>query len=484
MTDLLVAASASAVLAGLFVWLVLRGSSATLRARSIALQEQLQSALNELAGARVDSQKGANTAAHLTGELGQLRPALTLAQSELAAERELRVRAESAQASLQTELENARTAGAEKLALLSDAQAALKETFQNLASSALKQNNQSFLDLAQSKFETLQKQGIGDLDARRQAVETLVQPLREALANVDSHVRELEAKRGEAYGEIKGQVVSLIQTQEQLRSETGRLVQALKAPSVRGRWGEIQLRRVVEMAGMLSYCDFVEQQTTTTEAGRLRPDLIVKLPGGKQVVVDAKTPLSAYLDAVESTDDTARAAFMLGHARQVREHMKQLSAKGYWEQFDATPEFVVMFLPGEMFFSAALEQDPGLIEEGVAQRVIPASPTTLIALLRAVAYGWKQEQIARNAQQISDLGKELYDRLAKLTGHWDSVGAGLNRAVESYNAAVRSYETRVQVSARRFKELGAVSPEGKDLPELDPVESTARTLQIFGDHED
>jgi DNA recombination protein RmuC len=238
----------------------------------------------------------------------------------------------------------------------------------------------------------------------------------------------------------------------------------------------------VEIAGMLPYCDFVEQETVTTEGGRLRPDLVVKLPGAKNVVVDAKTPLLAYLEAIESDDDEVRRTKLAEHARQVRDHMSQLSSKAYWEQFDATPEFVVMFLPGETFFSAALEQDPGLIEQGVAKRVIPASPTTLIALLKAIAYGWNQERLARNAQEISNLGKELHERLRHLAGHLEAVGKNLDRAVESYNKAVGSLESRVMVSARKFAELGA--PVAEAIPELDQIETSTRTLALDFDAEE
>jgi DNA recombination protein RmuC len=415
-----------------------------------------------------------------------LNARLSLMEKELAAEKASLARLQQAHTELvagkaraESALEAERKASNEKIELVTRASEELRDAFKAMASDALKSNNSSFLVIAEETLKRFQSQAKGDLDARQKAVADLVAPVRDSLNKVDAQIQQMEIARGDAYGQLRTQVQSLITTQKELQSETGNLVRALRTPNVRGRWGEIQLRRVVEIAGMLSYCDFTEQETVTTETGRLRPDLVVKLPGGKHVVVDAKTPLQAFLDAFETTDEEARRACLANHARQVRDHMKTLSGKNYWEQFEATPEFVVMFLPGETFFSAALEQDPGLIEQGVLNRVIPASPTTLIALLKAVNYGWNQEKLARNAQQISALGKELHDRLRLLAGHITSVGMGLDRAVEAYNKAVGSLESRVLVSARKFSELGASVAE--DIPELEPIETTARALSFDWD---
>jgi DNA recombination protein RmuC len=273
------------------------------------------------------------------------------------------------------------------------------------------------------------------------------------------------------------QVSQLLDSGKQLRLETSNLVQALRSPVTRGQWGEIQLRRVVEMAGMLNYCDFTEQETVRTESGTLRPDLIVKLPAGKTIVVDAKAPVSNYLDAMAATDEATRKLKMLAFARLVRDRITELGRKSYWDQFEATPELVVMFLPGDHFYSAALEADPSLLEFGVEQRVLVATPVNLIGLLRAVAYGWRQESIAVNAKEISELGAELYKRIADLGGHWIDLGRNLSRTVESFNSAVGSLETRVLVSARRFRELGAAS-SATEIDVVEPVEKTARQLKL------
>ena len=399
----------------------------------------------------------------------QLEVSLTEARARLEESQRARITAETELLAERQRLNNERR-------LLEEASNKFKDAFDALAAQALKTNNESFLELAKNTLERYQSEAQKDLESRQKAVETIVQPIQESLSKVDQQIQQMEIARSAAYGGLSEQVKSLISTQERLQSETGNLVKALSAPNVRGRWGEIQLRRVVELAGMVSYCDFQEQATVSTQDGKLRPDLIVRLPGGKNIVVDSKAPLQAYLESLESTDEDRRRAALTVHARQLRKHMDSLSSKAYTEQFQPSPEFVVMFLPGETFFSAALEQDPGLIEEGVMKSVIPASPTTLIALLRAVAYGWNQEKLAANAQAISDLGRELYERLRTVAGHLSAVGSGLDRAVDSYNRAVGSLESRVMVSARKLRELGAAT--GEEIDEPEPVDKVSRNLQL------
>jgi DNA recombination protein RmuC len=385
--------------------------------------------------------------------------------------------ARPAAARLQSELDKDRAVHAERLKAYQAAETRLREAFQALSADALKTNNEVFLVLAETRLRDARTEAATDIDARKTAIENLLKPMATTLERVDREIKDADRRRVESGAQLMLTIASLDTAGQSLRDETRRLTDALKRPGVRGRWGELQLKRVVELAGMVEYCDFTEQQTLDgDEAGRIRPDVIVRLPGGKQIVIDAKAPLDAYLMSLEAQSEAARQTLLADHARQVRTHIAQLAAKSYFDKVASTPEFVVMFLPGEMFFSAALEQDPSLIEAGVEKRVIPASPTTLIALLRAVAYGWQQEAVARDAQQIADSGRRLYESISKLAEHFDRLGSRLRGSIEAYNDAIASLEGNVLVKARKFKELESAG-SGTEIVSIEPIDRVPRMLQ-------
>jgi DNA recombination protein RmuC len=377
-------------------------------------------------------------------------------------------------ARLRSDLAHQQRVVPEKLALLEAAQGELKQSFDALAGAALRATTDEFLKLADQKLGNVQKDALGELGKRQQALDELIKPIRDTLAQVDQKLGESDRGRIETGTAIRTLLTEVNQRQDRLREATHHLVRALRTPSVRGRWGEMQLRRAIEIAGMLPYCDFVEQPTLAGESGRQRPDLIVKLPAGRTIVIDAKVPLEAYLDAQEAQDEAVQQQRLSAHARQVREHMSKLGAKSYWEQVQPSPDFVVMFLPGESFFQAALQQDSELVEYGAQCQVFPASPITLIALLQVIAQGWRHERLAQNAEEIQSLGKELYARVSKMTDYLDTLRTRLDSTVKAFNDVVGSYETRVLVTARRFKELGATS--GTEIEPLESIDTVPRIL--------
>jgi DNA recombination protein RmuC len=368
---------------------------------------------------------------------------------------------------LETTLELERRNAREKLS-------GLEQTFATLSRQALKDSNAVFLQLAQESLKQFHVQAQGDLDLKEKAVANLLKPIHEALEKTGEQIRLMEKERQDAYGSLRQHLETMTQTQQQLQGETRNLVQALRRPEVRGQWGELTLKRLAELAGMVEHCDFYEQVQTDTEDGRLRPDMIVRMPGGREIVVDVKTPLDAYLNAIEAPDDETRKKFLEHHARKVRERVKELASKAYWNQFKDAPDFIVLFIPGDQFLTAALDLDRTLIEDALRQKVILTTPTSFVALLRAVAYGWRQESLAANAEHIREIGTELYSRLATFSEHLTRLGRSLEGAVSDYNKTVGSYETKILPGARKFPEMGLEA--GKPLEEPRQVEKKLREI--------
>ena len=379
---------------------------------------------------------------------------------------------------LRLELEHERSVADEKVGVLTQAREQLSMQLQAMCTEALRGNSEQFMQLARAQFEQLQLKATHDLDSRQKAVESLVTPIKESLEKVNTEVKTLETARIRDVTRLSTLLTTVAETNDRLRTETNSLVTALRAPSVHGRWGELQLKNAVEAAGMLAYCDFVVQASGRgDENGLLRPDLVVRLPGGRTVVVDAKTPIQALLDAHQTDDETVRTQRLADFARNVRDHVAALKAKSYWKQFDSAPDFVVMFLPGESFFRAAIEQDPSLLELHAQSGIILASPATLITMLRTVASSWREEQVAQSARAISELGRDLYERLGTMTEHLVTLGKRLDGSVQAYNQTVGSFERRVLVSARKFPEHGVTA--SKDIPEVLPVEKSTQPPQTL-----
>ena len=379
---------------------------------------------------------------------------------------------------LKTKLELELRNHQEKLAAFEQARQQLSDSFSALSNQALKHNNETFLKLAQENLKHFQTKASGDLEQREKAIENLVKPIRDALEKTDKQIQNIEKERKESYGALNSHLESMARSQQNLQDQTQQLVNALRRPEVRGQWGELTLKRLAELAGMVEYCDFIEQQHVDTDEGRLRPDMIVKMPDQREIVVDVKTPLDAYLSAVEATDDETRKTHLTRHAKNVRQRVSELSQKSYWSQFKDAPNFIVLFIPGDQFLSTALDYDKNLLEDALRQQVILATPTSFVALLRAVAYGWRQEQLAKNAEVIRKVGEDLYTRLNTFSEHLQKLGRSLEGSLKSYNSAVGSFDSRVLPGARKFTELGIST--GKEIDQPQQIETAVKQTESVG----
>lgn len=408
----------------------------------------------------------------------ELKASLKFHKEERRALHETVLNLKKRQAKLETIIVKERIAAEQKVAFLEDIRKNMTDTYRAISASALRENNRSFLDLAETTLSKYIESVKKDMDSQGKEIKNIVHPIRDALHKYDEHIQAMERARENAYGGLSQQLLSMVRTQDILQKETGKLVRALRIPQVRGRWGEITLKRAAELSGMFNQCDFFEQPSTLSEDGLLRPDMLVYLPGGRQIIVDAKVPLAAYLEALEAETDEECDAMLLAHAKHVQSHIHALSRKAYWAQFEQAPEFVVLFIPGESFFSAALSKNPHLIEEGINKNVILATPTTLISLLKTIAFGWRQEAVAENAKTISELGRELYERLYSMTAHVNRLGRDIERCATTYNQVIGSFEHRVFASARKFKELGLYLKDGKDLLFINPADKKTRRLEV------
>ena len=458
------------IIGGIIVWLLLRVRSREDCANKISeLHMGYANQLTQLEAKAMSAE----------AVVGELRQQILQKDADMDQIRDVLDTEKQAKTEAMTKLDEARKGFEEQKLLIETMKQEMTDTFNALSSAALKSSSEDFLRLASESLGKVVTDTKGRLGEHQAAMDGMIKPLYESLKRYEEQIKTMEEGRHKAYGSLEEQLRTLASTQESLQKETSNLVSALRKPQVRGRWGEMQLRRVAELSGMSVHCDFTEQRSVETDKGKIRPDMIVHLPMDREIVVDSKVSLEAYLDTVNASTDEEKRSKMEKHAQQVRAHMIKLASKEYWSQFKQSPEFVVLFIPGESFLGAAVEVDSSLIEDGIEKRVIIATPTTFIALLRAIAYGWRQEQVTKNAQEISDLGRQLYERISTLAQHFDNVGKSLERAIGSYNKAVGSMESRVLPTVRKFRELGVTGYE--EIPVLDQVDQVPRPLNLLDD---